>query len=95
MTTDPDERTTLHVPGPVASAGQREESAASAEPLPCPFCGGAASQEYVRESLRIDRSQPASVGCSNYDCTVNPRVYGQTKTEALQRWNTRAKVRDE
>ena len=46
---------------------------------PCPFCGGEAKINLL-----------AWVSCLNGGCAVQPRVWGETKDEAIAAWNIRA-----
>ncbi len=61
------------------------------EALPCPFCGSPATIEYWHGG----RPSKRMIACSgrpnhdNYACDVGPMVTGETRAEALRRWNTR------
>lgn len=61
------------------------------EALPCPFCGSPATIEYWHGG----RPSKRMIACSgrpnhdNYVCDVGPMVTGETRAEALRRWNAR------
>lgn len=64
--------------------------------LPCPFCGSPATIEFWHGGKPSKRM----ISCSNRagtlgspasaDCEVGPLVTGETRKEALARWNRRA-----
>jgi hypothetical protein len=52
----------------------------------CPFCDAPAQIQYWhggRPSKRL-------VSCSGDDCDINPSVTGETKAEAIEKWERRA-----
>lgn len=51
---------------------------------PCPFCGGEAS---IFEDS--SHSTAYEVACFNGDCKVEPHVWEETKSVAIDAWNTR------
>ncbi len=53
--------------------------------LPCPFCGSPAEIEYWHGGAPTKRL----LSCSNPDCWVDPSVTGETRQEAIDRWNAR------
>jgi hypothetical protein len=60
------------------------------ELLPCPFCGGNARffKFCTDKKRQIYRHR---VDCANYEnCRVQPMASGDTKSEAIKAWNTRA-----
>lgn len=52
----------------------------------CPFCGA----QPTIEPWHGGRPTKKMVCCGNEDCDVAPQVTGETRREALARWNTRA-----
>lgn len=58
----------------------------SADPalLPCPFCGGPAE---IRP-WHGGKPTKKMVSCAE-PCDVGPQVTGETRKEAIQKWNTR------
>lgn len=65
------------------------------EALPCPFCGGRVLIEpwhggkRTKVMLSCDNRSDAT-GPDGVVCEVGPCVTGETRAEALRRWNTRA-----
>lgn len=55
------------------------------EALSCPFCGGEPKIQYWHGGKLTKRV----IACVRIDCDVNPMVTGETKGEALVRWNRR------
>lgn len=55
---------------------------------PCPFCGGAAEIEFWHGGKPSKRMVSCSNG--NETCEVAPQVTGETKREAIEKWNQRA-----
>ena len=55
----------------------------TAELLPCPFCGVAATVEHPVASIW-------SVGCEAIDCDINPFAGGSNRSIAVRQWNRRA-----
>lgn len=59
------------------------------EALPCPFCGSPATIQYwhggkpTKRMIRCSDSLPGAI------CWVGPGVTGETKSEAIRRWNRR------
>lgn len=56
------------------------------ELLPCPFCGSAP----VIEPWHGGRPTKKMISCESTSCHVNPGVTGETRKEAVVRWNGRA-----
>lgn len=56
------------------------------EAKPCPFCG---SKPYI-EFWHGGAASKRLIGCSS--CEVSPSVTGETKAQALERWNARPDV---
>lgn len=54
--------------------------------LPCPFCGAQPELEPWHGGPPTKRL----VWCGNEACAVAPMVTGDTKAEAIARWNQRA-----
>ena len=53
--------------------------------LACPFCGSPAEEQFWhggRPSKRL-------ISCSSVECHVSPSVTGETRSEAIERWNER------
>lgn len=73
----------------------RGEPTIEPDALPCPFCGAPATIEPWHGSKTTKRL----ISCSNRagtlgspasaDCEVGPTVTGETRNEALKRWNCR------
>jgi hypothetical protein len=53
--------------------------------LPCPFCGGSATIQ----PWHGGRKTKMLVQCAGEDCFASPAVTGETRKEAVQRWNER------
>lgn len=53
---------------------------------PCPFCGA------IPEIQPWHGGAPTKkmIACHNEDCDVAPSVTGESRPEALRRWNTRS-----
>lgn len=61
-----------------------EQSSVTPSPLlPCPFCGGKASDALPANSVM------GRIYCGNDDC-FGPRTTGAVKEDAIKQWNTRA-----
>jgi hypothetical protein len=77
---------------------QEPEILSATEADPCPFCGSPAQIEFWHGG----RPSKRMVSCSNQGdtlfrpagrhigCHASPSVTGETKAQALDRWNTRA-----
>lgn len=55
--------------------------------LPCPFCGKMPTIETKEDGKDFH----GFVGCVNPWCKITPHEYFETKEEALEAWNKRAK----
>lgn len=72
-----------------------QEPVIEPEALPCPFCGSPATIEYWhggRPSKRMISCSDAAdtpFGRPDATCHVGPSVTGETRAEALRRWNGR------
>ena len=60
------------------------------KPLPCPFCGGKAVVQKCTDHGPELPKLFYSVDCDHKNvCTAWPTALGDTRTEAIQRWNVR------
>lgn len=57
-----------------------------AEAKPCPWCGG----QPTIQPWHGGRPTKKMIACENEGCHVSPMVTGQTRREALARWNSRS-----
>lgn len=57
----------------------------TAEAKPCPWCG----TQPTLQPWHGGRPTKRLVGCGSGDCNVSPSVTGETRREALYRWNIR------
>jgi transcription elongation factor Elf1 len=55
--------------------------------LNCPFCNGRAKFELAGFAPIGAKIQSGFVSCQNVDCDA--MVYGDSKTEAVNKWNSR------
>ena len=58
------------------------------EAKPCPWCGG----QPTIQPWHGGKPTKKMVSCRSEACDVNPQVTGETRKQALKRWNTRAVV---
>lgn len=55
------------------------------EARPCPWCGA----QPTIQPWHGGRPTKKMIACESEECNVSPQVTGQTRHEALERWNTR------
>lgn len=70
-----------------SAARLQQEPVICTEAKPCPFCG---MQPYI-EFWHGGRPSKRMIQCRY--CDVGPQVTGETKAEALDRWNMRAPMK--
>lgn len=59
---------------------------AATEAKSCPFCGA----QPTIQPWHGGRPTKKMISCDSEDCDVAPNVTGETRREALARWNTRS-----
>ncbi len=55
---------------------------------PCPFCGGEPTTRLKPWHGAPERTR---ICCLNLECKAMPAVMGKTHSQAVERWNQRAK----
>lgn len=75
--------------------GHRTDPQIDPDALPCPFCGAPATIEYwhggkpTRRMIKCSGQSDTLMRRGPITCHVGPSVMGETRTEALRRWNGR------
>ncbi len=63
----------------------------AAEPLACPFCGGAPTiEDDGIDTLYISRFL---IWCKNKDCYIQPSLEGDQRANIIKKWNHRNTAR--
>ena len=61
-----------------------------AEARPCPFCGVQPVIKPWHGGAPTKHMVSCADDCDEVECSASPSVVGNTRSEALARWNTRA-----
>lgn len=67
---------------------RNKEPVVCREAKACPFCG----QKPTIQPWHGGAPTKRMIACPNLDCDVSPNVTGETRQQAVERWNKRAPV---